>query len=251
MKRFIPFVISIAITVPAYPADKKGETPGITQDQATAILEELKQIHKLLERQVAAPAVVAPAPLAVPAARAKMAINQEPMLGSKTAPLTIVEFTDYQCPFCQQFHNTTFDEIRKKYIDTGKLRFVSRDLPLEMHPNAPRAAEAARCAGDQGQYWKMRDVMIANADKLSAADIKGYAQSLHLDITTFISCLDGNKYKLAVQKDMSEAASLNISGTPSFVIGKSTPDGVDGVVFVGAQPFGAFETKFNEIQTQK
>jgi len=77
-----------------------------------------------------------------------------------------------------------------------------------MHPNAPRAAEAARCAGDQGQYWKMRDVMIANADKLSAVEIKGYAQNLYLDTAAFTSCLDGNKYKLAVQKDISEAASL-------------------------------------------
>ena len=91
------------------------------------------------------------------------------MLGDKNAPLTVVEFTDYQCPFCQRFHVTSYPDLKKNYIDTGKVRFYSRDLPLDFHANAMRAAQAARCANDQGQYWKMREIMSANPDKLDLA----------------------------------------------------------------------------------
>jgi protein-disulfide isomerase len=97
----------------------------------------------------------------------------------------------------------------------------------------------------------MRDLLIANADKLAAADLPGYAKTLKLNVATFRSCLDSGRYKDAVAKDSKDADSLSISGTPSFVIGVSTPEGVDGVVFVGAQPFADFENKFKEAIVPK
>ena len=133
------------------------ERETITRQQADDILNELRQIRQLLERQGATAAEEPPAPIT-----AKLNLAGMNMLGSKNAPLTMVEFTDYQCPFCQRFHTTVFNDLKKNYVDTGKLRFYSRDLPLDFHSNALRAAQAARCAADQGQFWTLRDLMGAN-----------------------------------------------------------------------------------------
>ena len=116
------------------------------------------------------------------------------MLGSKDAPVTMVEFTDYQCPFCQRFHMTVFNELKKNFIDTGKVRFYSRDLPLDtLHPNAIRAAQAARCAADQGQFWTMRDVMGTNPDKLDMDHLAGFATDLKMDTFAFRNCVESEQ----------------------------------------------------------
>jgi protein-disulfide isomerase len=173
------------------------------------------------------------------------------MLGSKDAPLTIVEFTDYQCPFCRQFHMNTFTELKKNYIDTGKLRFYSRDMPLEFHPNAMRAAQAARCANEQGQFWKMRDVMGSNPDKLEMPNLLAFAGDLKLNVDAFRTCVESGKFKNAVQTDVLEAMKIGADGTPSFVIGKSTPDGVDGVLMIGALPYPVFEQRLKDVEAGK
>lgn len=229
-------------------ADKKSKSDdGITREQADAILNELKQIRVLLEKnQRVAVVPQAPEPM-----RASLKLGAEPALGSKDAPLTVVEFTDYQCTFCRQFHLATFPTLRQKYIDTGKVRFVTRDLPLDIHANAFPAAEAARCAGEQGQFWKMRDVMITNANALGPDKLVEYAQAILLDVPKFRACLDSHRYRDAVRRDFEEAASLRIEGTPTFLIGKSTPAGVDGTIVVGAQPLAAFEARLREIEAAK
>jgi protein-disulfide isomerase len=171
------------------------------------------------------------------------------MLGSKDAPITMVEFTDYQCPFCQRFHVTTFTELKKQYIDTGKMRFYSRDLPLDFHPNALRAAQAARCANDQGQFWPMRDRMGANPDKLDLANLLAFAGDLKMDEKAFKTCVESEKYKNAVQTDVMEAMKIGATGTPTFVVGKSTPEGVDGELMVGALPTVEFEKRIRKMDT--
>jgi protein-disulfide isomerase len=216
-----------------------GQEPGITRQQADQILSELREIRRLLEKQARAEAQQEPEPQ-----RAKIAVKPgSNILGSPNAPLTMVEFTDYQCPFCQRFHTDTFYEIKKNWIDTGKLRFVSRDFPLGFHPNAFRAAAAARCAGDQKQFWRMRDMLASNPSKLAPADLTGYAKEMQLDLKAFQACLDSGKYKAAVDADVGEAQKLGVSGTPSFILGRSTPVGVDGEIVVGALPYAAFDEK--------
>jgi protein-disulfide isomerase len=227
-------------------AQDANEDATITRQQADAILDELRQIRHLLENQAHA---AAPEP--APPAKGSPKIDGGYSLGSKDAPLTMVEFTDYQCPFCRQFETATFGEIRKKYIDTGKLRFISLNMPLDMHPNAMQAAEAALCAGDQGEFWTMRDTLFRAAGKLTKEDLLSYAQGLHLNMSEFGSCLETGKHKADIQKDLQKAASLRMNGTPSFLVGKTTPDGVDGYVIVGAQPFAAFYAKLEEIQAGK
>src|SRR5690242_20402712 len=249
MCRVFPILGIALLLSSAASAEKKAKPdPGITREQADAILDELKQIHALLEksqRQAVAPQ--APEPVN----KASLKIGGEPALGSKNAPLTMVEFTDYQCAFCRQFHLTTFAEIRKKYIDTGKVRFVTRDLPLDFHPNAFPAAEAARCAGEQGEFWKMRDTLITNANALAPDKLLEYAQSIPLDMPKFRACVDSHKYRDAVRKDFTEAASLKVEGTPTFLIGKTTAEGVDGTLVVGAQPFAAFDARLKELDPAK
>jgi protein-disulfide isomerase len=250
MKKFLRYAsfaaLPLALLLPLGAQDASKDE-GITRQQADQILNELRQIRQLLERQQAQP----PRPQAEQITRAKLNLEGFAMLGSKEAPLTIVEFTDYQCPFCQRFHTTAFPDLRKNYIDTGKARFYSRDMPLDFHPNAMRAAEAARCASEQGQFWKLRDVMGANPNKLDMDSLVADAADLKMDVKAFRACVESEKYKNAVQTDVLEAMKIGASGTPTFVIGKSTPDGVDGELVVGAQPYPVFDQKLQELGSAK
>ena len=250
MKKFLRYAklaaLPLVLLLPLGAQDAAKDA-GITRQQADQILNELRQIRRLLEKQQ----VKAPPAQEEQAARAKLNLEGFAMLGSKEAPLTIVEFTDYQCPFCQRFHTTSFAELKKNYIDTGKVRFYSRDLPLDFHPNAMRAAEAARCASDQGQFWQLRDVMEANPDKLDMNSLMADAADLKMNLDTFRACVESEKYKNAVQTDVMEAMKIGANGTPTFVIGKSTSDGVDGELVVGAQPYPMFDQKLKELGSAK
>lgn len=157
----------------------------------------------------------------------------------------MIEISDYQCPYCRAFHKGTFEELKKTWIDTGKLRFISWDMPLEFHSNAAKAAQAARCAGEQNKFWEIRNLMIANADKLGADDIVGYAQQVpQLDVDKFKACFKGDEFTDAIKKSVVAANGQGISGTPTFLIGKTQGDTVDGVIVVGAKPIADFENTF-------
>ncbi len=222
----------------------------ITKDQADAIVSELKQIRQLLEKQQVQLARAMAPPAAAPAPPEKVQMNVGNgwyAMGRADAPVTLVEFGDFQCPFCKKFHTQAFAELKKNYIDTGMVRFVSRDLPLEFHPFAMKAAEAARCAGDQGKYWELRDALYAKEAPPSDDVIAKAVESLSLDAEGLQSCLDSHKYKAEVQKDASDAAALQISGTPTFVLAKSATDKLNGVRIIGAQPFAAFQAAIDGL----
>jgi protein-disulfide isomerase len=252
MKRFYRYArlaaLPLALLLPSGAQDKKkGASEGITREQADQILDELKQIRQLLEKQAENKPAGPPAP-----AKARLHLEGAPMLGAKDAPITMVEFTDYQCPFCQRFHLQVYAELKKDFIDTGKVRFFSRDLPLDsLHPNAFRAAQAARCAGDQNQFWKLRDVMAAHPEALDLESLVADASLLKMDPKSFRTCVESGKYKESVQGDVLEAMKIGADGTPAFVVGKSTPDGVEGDMIVGAQPYALFEEKFKQLGVMK
>jgi protein-disulfide isomerase len=126
----------------------------------------------------------------------------------------------YPVYYCRQFHTTVFGQSRKDYIDTGKLRFVSRDLPLDMHASAFEAAQAARCAGDQDRFWQMRDLLISHSDTLNNGSILTDAQQLGMSMARFESCLTTGKYLPEIRRDIADANSIGIFATPSFVLGK-------------------------------
>src|SRR5438105_2363977 len=163
------------------------------------------------------------------------------MLGSKESPITIVEFADFQCPFCNIFYQRTFPDLRKNYIDSGKVRFYVLNLPLGFHPNALSAAEAGKCADEQGKFWKMFDLMQSNPTQLEFKNLIAYAEKVGLNIPVFKDCLESQKYKDQIQQRAIQAETMGARGTPAFVIGKSTPSGVDGVLFIGAENYSYFE----------
>jgi protein-disulfide isomerase len=245
-------------TRPAESKSVKAETvtinmpEGMTKDQADAILNELKAIHQLLQTQQGTRAAAVPSATA-PSDKVKMSVGTGwYALGRDDAPVTIVEFTDYQCPFCRRFESGSFVQLKKDYIDTGKVRFVSRDLPLDFHPNAPAAAMAARCAGEQHKFWEMRDAMMLDTTTdLGPESILRYGEKTNLDMTAFRGCLSDKRYTDAIKKDTADAGTLGISGTPSFVIGKTGKGEIAGVRIVGAVPYTVFDSAIKDLLATK
>ena len=176
-------------------------------------------------------------PTGIAVVNAKELADDDPYMGKKDAPLTIIEFSDFQCPFCQRFHDQAYGQIKKEYIDAGKVKFVYRDFPLEsIHPYARKAAEAGECADEQGKFWEYHGKLFENQQVWSRAgesEFKKYAQDLKLDSEKFNTCLDSGKYANEVSKDLADGARSGVQGTPFFVVG-STP-------LSGAQPFASFK----------
>ncbi len=225
-------IAALAFAAPAAQAQMSGE-------QIQELLNELKGIRAALEKMSPPPQQ----PQEPVSDKVSMVMPTSGYsLGKADAPLVILEYTDLECPFCQQFHNTAFDQLKKDYIDTGKVRFMSRDFPLDFHPNAKPAAIASRCAGDQGKFWEMRHLMHVNADKLSKEALQKYAAELKLDGTKFKACLESDFYVADIDKQFQEGSAVGITGTPSFVVGRVNDGRLDGVRLVGAMPFAAFDS---------
>jgi len=166
--------------------------------------------------------------------------DDDAVLGDKNAPVTIIEFSDYQCPYCRKFWTEAYSQIKEEYIDTGKVKLIFRDFPLSFHPMAEPSAQAAECAGDQGKYYEMHDKIFLEQNKLgtgtvqySIGDLKQWAVEIGLDASEFNACLDSEKHKSEVQNDLGDAALSGGQGTPYFLVGD--------VPLSGAQPFSAFE----------
>jgi protein-disulfide isomerase len=188
-----------------------------------------------------------------PAAKSKVDVGSGPVLGNPDAPVTVIEFSDYQCPFCQRYFTATLPTLKKEYIDTGKVRYVFRDFPLDsIHPQARKAAEAAHCAGDQDKYWDMHDTLFKNQRTLKVDNLKQFARDLGLKADAFDACLDKGKYADAVTEHYTAGAALGVSGTPSFFIGKTTATGpIEATPVKGAQPFAAFRQVIDGFLEEK
>ncbi|MBE2235473.1 MAG: thioredoxin domain-containing protein [Anaerolinea sp.] len=199
----------------------------------------------------AAPSVpssaVAPTDAAAPAAAATPAAANTDVRskGSPDAAVTIVEYSDYQCPFCSRWVGETYPALLEQYIDTGKVRIEFRDFPLDsLHPNAHLAAVAARCAGAQGDYWGMHDRLFGKQNEWSSlADpsetFQSYAGEMGLDTAAFLACLSSGEFDAAIAQDLQAGQAAGISGTPSFLI--------NGNLVVGAQPLAAFQQALDTL----
>jgi protein-disulfide isomerase len=161
-------------------------------------------------------------------------------LGRPDAPLTVVEFTDYQCPYCRRFQAETWPRLKHDWIDTGKLRFIVRDLPLEIHSAARPAAEAAHCAGEQGRFWRMHDLLLGMQADLSVRGIDGYARAAGLDLGRFRACVAAHKYSADIARNLAAADRLRLNGTPSFIIGRTVNGVLTGERVAGALPYDDF-----------
>jgi len=171
-----------------------------------------------------------------PVQRADVSVNGAPVRGSEKAKVTIVKFEDFQCPFCKTVQ-PTFKDLLKKY--DGKVRVVHKDLPLEtIHPQAFQAAEAARCAGEQGKFWEYHDKLYADTPKLGPEELKSAAKDVGLNVPSFDQCFTSRKYRSAVQKDLNDGAQLGLTGTPAFFI--------NGREISGARPLDDFSAIIDE-----
>jgi protein-disulfide isomerase len=168
-------------------------------------------------------------------------------LGRPDAPLTVVEFTDYQCPYCRRFQAESWPRLKRDWIDTGKLRFIVRDLPLEIHSAARPAAEAAHCAGEQGQFWRMHDLLLGLQADLSVRGIDGDAHAAGLDMSRFHACVAAHKYSADIARNLAEADRLALNGTPSFIIGRTVNGVLTGERVSGALPYEDFNAGLREL----
>ncbi len=182
---------------------------------------------------------------------ADISIQGDPVMGSKDARVTLVEFTDYQCPFCGRAFRQTFPPVVAEYVKTGKLRYVIHNFPLtQIHANAFRAAEAARCAQDQGKFWEMHDRLFGDQKALDEKGLEASAKALGLDTQQFQQCLTSGKYKTEIQSEVEAGKKLGVTGTPTFFFGStgSNPNEVNATKEIGgAFPYTAFKQAIDDI----
>jgi protein-disulfide isomerase len=181
-----------------------------------------------------------------PAQPVRISADDDPIRGDPNAPITIIEFSDFQCPFCARFHVQTLPSLLEEYIESGKVKLVYRDFPIQsIHPNALPAAVAAECANEQGKYWEYHDTLFEKQNSWARQDSNSaiitftqYAQDIELEMEQFNSCLGTGKYLQEVQNDLSDGRDYDITGTPGFFIGN---DEIGFVKLNGAQPFESFK----------
>ena len=233
-------IISIIITVGIAAFFAGSYTTNLNSDQISQ--EEFKnEIAKLelriLEKQL---------PTKQPSMPLKISTDNDPIIGNPTAPITIIEFSDFQCPFCARFHVETFPSIMNEYIDKGQVKLVFRDFPIQsIHPNALPASVASECANEQGKFKEMHDKLFENQKEWSNQSLDNlmitftqYALDIGLEDETFDTCLKNGKYVEEIQKDLDDGRNYGITGTPGFFVGN---DQIGFVELKGAQPFENFK----------
>jgi len=253
MYRRLCFGLLVAVTIGLSPALHAAETPSASEFEAMrreldalkrgqeAIGNNVAEILKILEA-IRPPPPVRPIDAVVP-------VGDSPYKGSKDARLTLIEFSDYQCPYCKRHVDTTLPQLEKEYITTGKLRYVFRDFPLEsIHDRAFKAAEAAHCAGEQQKYWEMHDRLFAKQDALAPMDLVEHARAIGLETRPFRKCLDGGRYADVIRGSVTEGKKLGITGTPAMLLGTSDGNLVKEIkLMAGALPFAVFKEQIDKL----
>ena len=176
----------------------------------------------------------------------EISADNDPIIGNPDAPITIIEFSDFQCPFCARFHIETLPTIMEEYIEKGDVKLVFRDFPLQnIHPNAVPASVAAECANEQGKFKEMHDILFerqnewSNLETVYVIDLfSQYSEQINLEQEQFTSCLSTGKYVKEIQNDLNDGRTYGITGTPGFFVGNQE---IGFVELKGAQPFESFK----------
>lgn len=213
------------------------------KDSQKTLQKELQEIKALLQGRAAQPNLPPP--------NLTVSFDNLRFKGNKEAKIALIEFSDYQCPFCARFFTETLPQIEKEYISAGKLKYVIRDFPLEaIHPHAFKAHEAANCAGEQGKYWEMHDRLFQNQNLLGAAELPKHAQAIGLETAEFEACLRSGKQAAEIRKDLADGQNAGVHGTPTFFLGVGDSDTRAIKVLrmiVGAQPYAQFKETIEEV----
>ena len=192
---------------------------------------------KILEKQL---------PTKQPSIPLEISADNDPIIGNPDAPITIIEFSDFQCPFCARFHIQTLPTIMEEYIEKGTVKLVFRDFPIQsIHPNAVLASVAAECANEQGKFKQMHDILFekqnewSNLETVYAIELfNQYSEQINLEQEQFSSCLSTAKYVKEIQNDLNDGRTYGVTGTPGFFIGNQEMGFVE---LKGAQPFESFK----------
>ncbi len=236
----------------SFGADSGDEISEIRQE-----LEKLREGQKRLEKELAELRKLVAKGQKKPSTRPPfepqdLTVGPSATLGEMSAPVTIFNYSDFQCPYCQRYAHDVLPHLLSQYVEQGKVRLVMRENPItQIHPRAMPAAVAAVCAGEQGRYQGMYDLLFTDRKKLSDEDIQSHALNLELDMAAFNSCLqDGAAAAKQVNADVQEAKKLGVSGTPGFIIGRTDPDNPDLVhvneYLRGARPYPHFQSAIDE-----
>jgi protein-disulfide isomerase len=203
-------------------------------------------IRALRSRGVAAPEAFRPLTVSV---------DGGAVYGKTDAKVTIVEFSDYQCPFCARYSNETFPQIAREYVQTGQVKYVFHDFPIaSIHPQAFKAHEAVHCAGEQAKRGEMHERVFANQQAMTEADLNGHAQALGLDAARFQKCLASGVYAATIRKGLEEGQKSGVTGTPTFFLGlteENSPTVKAVRRIVGAHPYSAFKAAIDDLLSSK
>jgi protein-disulfide isomerase len=241
------FALSILAAVGAYAAQPHAEDFVKLKQEVARLSTQQQQILDSLDelkRMIKGPGQPALKPPET------MSVAGEPFKGQPGATLAIIEYADFQCPFCRRFEHEVYPQIRDNYISTGKVKYFHRDMPLQFHEGAMPAARAAHCASEQGKFWEMHDSLLGDAASLGAADIDERAGKLGLNVSKLDECISSDRFADIIQRSVTEATQMQISGTPTFIIGTLDDQGklmsVKKTV-VGAYPFGTFKAALDPL----
>lgn len=235
----------------ALPAESKGteNAAGLEQlrDEVRELKDEIRLLRETLEKRTSEAREQKDT-----VRTAMVSIDDDAMMGSIDAPVTMIEFSDYQCPFCKDYVKKTFSQIKARYIDTGQVRYVFRDFPLSsMHQQAERASVAATCAGRQGKYWEMHDKLFDSQSILRNEPWEALALDLRLDLEALRKCMKSPEAYEEARKDMVDGRAAGVQGTPGFFIGVTRPGKfIEGKFIRGALPFDVFKTEIDNMLTK-
>jgi protein-disulfide isomerase len=246
-RQFGIFTLAILAAVGAHAAQPRAEDFVKLKDEVARLNAQQQQILDSLDelkRMMKGPGQAALKPPET------MSVAGEPFKGQPSATLAIIEYADFQCPFCRRFEHDVYPQIRDNYIDSGKVKYFHRDMPLPFHEGSMPAARAAHCASEQGKFWEMHDSLLGDAASLGAADIDERAGKLGLNVSELDKCISSDRFADIIQRSVTEATEMQISGTPTFIIGILDAQGklmsVKKTV-VGAYPFGTFKAALDPL----
>jgi protein-disulfide isomerase len=250
--RFLGGPAALAVLTFLAPSLSPAQTPA-ADDPLRRDIEALKEGQKAIQKDLEEiKRILQSRPVADALPKDPISIADEPFKGEPGAKVALIEFSDYQCPFCGRYTKEVFPQIESDYVNTGKVKYVFFDLPLDFHKQAFKAAEAAHCAGEQGQFWEMHDLPFENQSALSPEQLSTYAKRIGLSETTFRQCLDSGKFSADIKKDIADAGSAGISGTPTFLVGIVQPGDEHVKVvrkLVGAKPYTEFKAAVDSVLT--
>ena len=241
------FTLTLLAAVGAYAAQPHADDFVKLKDEVARLNAQQQQILDSLDelkRMIKGPGQAALKPPET------MSVAGEPFKGQPGATLAIIEYADFECPFCRRFEHDVYPQIHDNYIATGKVKYFHRDMPLPFHEGAMPAARAAHCASEQGKFWEMHDSLLGDAASLGAADIDERAGKLGLNVAALDACISSDRFADIIQRSVAEATQMQVSGTPTFIIGTLDDQGnlmsVKKTV-VGAYPFGTFKAAIDPL----